>query len=231
VESFSLLAEEPELGAGLGAGEREAAARDVQVPVMRLPAGLWEPPPENEGGGLGYLLRSGTLLRRVTIEGGCSVELLGPGDCLFPWREESASFSRAEWRVVNHARLAVLDLRPGAVLSRWPSIGAEIAGRAIDRSRALALQSAIMSIVGVEERLSTLLWGLAERWGRTVPGGAEVEVDVPQSVLAEMIGARRPTVSKALGSLCDQGLIGSPRQGQWLLHGEPPTLAAGPSSD
>jgi CRP/FNR family cyclic AMP-dependent transcriptional regulator len=225
METMSLLDAEPDLGVGLDERQRGAAERGLQVPVIRLLPGPWEPPREDNGGGLGYVVRSGMLLRRVTIDGGRSVELLGVGDFLFPWREEAASFSRAEWQVVDHARLAVLDLRPGSALSHWPSIGAEIAGRAIDRSRALALQSAIMSVVGIEERLNALLWALAERWGRTVTGGAELEVNVPQGVLAEMVGARRPTVSQALGALCDRGMVVSSRPGHWLLRGEPPVLA------
>jgi hypothetical protein len=191
---------------------------------MRLRPGPWTPPLEGEDG-LAYLLCSGMLLRRVRIEGGRSVELLGAGDCLLPWREESASFSRPEWEVVEHSCLAVLDLRPGAALSHWPAIVALFAGRAIDRSRSLALQSAIMSVVGIEERLRALLWALAERWGEVVPAGAELEVNVPQSVLAEMVGARRPTVSQALGSLGERGLLASPRPGRWLLKGEPPAPA------
>jgi CRP/FNR family cyclic AMP-dependent transcriptional regulator len=224
MERMSLLEAEPNLAAGLGNGQREAAEQALQVPAMRLRPGPWTPPSEGKDG-LVYLIGTGMLLRRVRIEGGRSVELLGPGDCLLPWREESASFSRAEWEVVEHSRLAVLDLRPGAALSRWPVIAAVIAGRAIDRSRALALQSAIMSIVGIEERLHALLWALAERWGEVVPDGAEIEVNVPQSVLAEMVGARRPTVSQALGSLCERGLLSSLRPGRWLLDGEPPAPA------
>lgn len=225
MESISLLEAEPALAGGLGGDRREAAETGIQVPVMRLRPGPWTPPRDGEDG-LAYLISAGMLLRRVRIQGGRSVELLSTGDCLLPWREESASFSRAEWEVVEHSRLAVLDLRAGTSLSRWPMVAALIAGRAIDRSRALALQSAIMSIVGVEERLHALVWALAERWGEMAPDGAEVEVNVPQSVLAEMVGARRPTVSQALGSLCERGLLSSPRPGRWLLEGEPPAPAA-----
>jgi CRP/FNR family cyclic AMP-dependent transcriptional regulator len=224
METLSLLEAEPTLAAGLGNGPR-AAERMLQVPAMRLRPGPWQPPLEGEDG-LAYLLCSGMLLRRVRIEGGRSVELLGTGDYLLPWREEIASFSRTEWRIVEHSRLAVLDLRPEAPLSRWPAIAATIAGRTIDRSRRLALQSAIMSIVGIEERLHALLWALAERWGEVVPGGAELVVNVPQSVLAEMVGARRPTVSQALGGLCERGLLFSPHPGRWLLKGVPPSFPA-----
>jgi len=226
LERISLLEVEPELGSALGQEQREAAEIGLQAPIVALASGPWEPPTEAEADGFGYLVVEGMLLRRVAIEGGCSIELLGEGDCLLPWREEPASFSRAEWQVVDRARLAVLDLRPGSVISRWPAIAATIAGRAIDRSRRFALQSAIMSIVGIEDRLHALLWSLAERWGEVVPGGTKLEINVPQVVLAEMVGARRPTVSLALGNLREQGLVETDGPGYWLLKGAPPAPAA-----
>jgi CRP/FNR family transcriptional regulator, cyclic AMP receptor protein len=196
-----------------------------QLPEIGLEPGHWQLP-ESGSDELGYLVISGMLLRRLILDGGSSVELLGVGDLLLPWREERASFSGSEWQVVDRARLAILDLRACSPLSHSPPAAAAIAARAIDRSRALALQSAIMSIVGIEERLWALLWTLAERWGTVVPGGAEVRVNVPQSVLAEMVGARRPTVSLALGSLSDRGRLVAPEPGRWVLSGEPPTVVA-----
>ncbi len=192
-----------------------------KFPEIEIEAGPW-PLPEGGSDELGYIVLSGMLLRRVQIAGGRSVELLGAGDLLLPWREERASFSRPEWEVVDRGRLAVLDLRAGSPLSHSPSAVSAIATRAIDRSRALALQSAIMSIVGIEERLRALLWALAERWGAVVADGVEIKVNVPQSVLAEMVGARRPTVSLALGSLGDAGHLIAPEPGRWILQGEPP---------
>jgi CRP-like cAMP-binding protein len=88
----------------------------------------------------------------------------------------------------------------------------------------LATQAAIMSIVGVEQRLHALLWALAERWGHVGEQGVELTLKVHQQVLAEMVGARRPTVSIALGSLSDQGLLSSPAAGRWILEGEPPEI-------
>ncbi len=202
----------------------------AQLPEISLEPGPWALP---EGGSaeIGYLVVSGMLLRRTRVDRGRSVELLGVGDLLLPWREERASFSHWEWEVVDRTRLAVLDLRPGSPLARSPARIAAIAGRAMDRTRALALQSAIMSIVGIEERLRALLWALAERWGTVVPGGVEIEVNVPQAILAEMVGARRPTVSLALGDLCDSGQLVAPGPGRWVLQGEPPPIVTPADGD
>lgn len=192
------------------------------LPTIGLDPGPWQPPRTQAWLHTGYLVLSGMLLRRVLVGEGRSVELLGSDDLLLPARDEPASFTRVEWEVVAPASLAVLDLRSSSPLTRRPGITAAVVDRAIDRSRFLAMQSAIMSIVGIEERLRLLLWALAERWGRPVPGGAEIDLDVPQGILAEMVGARRPTVSQALGELCERGLVESPGPGRWVLRGEPP---------
>ena len=200
------------------------------LPEIEIETGPWHLP---EGGSdeIGYIVLSGMLLRRVRVAGGRSVELLGAGDLLLPWREERASFSHPEWEVVDRGRLAVLDLRPSSPLSHSPAAVSAIAARAVDRSRGLALQSAIMSIVGIEERLLALLWALAERWGDVVAAGVEIRVNVPQSVLAEMIGARRPTVSLALSSLGDAGQLIAPEPGRWILRGEPPPVVPDVSNE
>jgi len=202
------------------------------LPTIELDPGPWQPPGGCGPIAVGYLVAEGMLLRRVWVGEGRSVELLGKDDLLLPGRDESVSFSRVEWEVVERARLATLDLRPGSPTSRRPGVVAAIANRAIDRSRSFAMQSAIMSIVGVEDRLHAMLWALAERWGKPVPGGAEVDLGVSQGVLAEIIGARRPTVSRALGELCERGLLDVPTPGRWLLRGQPPKRAplAGRSS-
>lgn len=197
----------------------------AQLPTIDLEPGPWRLPAHGSDE-LGYFVVAGMLLRRVTVEGGRSVELLAVGDLLLPWREERASFSQSEWQVIDHARLAALDLRAESPHLQSPAIVAAIAARSIDRARAFALQSAIMSIVGIEERLRALLWAFAERWGRVLPEGVEIEVNVPQAVLAEMVGARRPTVSLALGSLCERGLLVAPEPGRWILQGEPPAVVA-----
>lgn len=170
------------------------------------------------------LILDGMLLRRVTVRGGHSVELLAEGDVLIPGREDAASFARSEWQAVEPTRLAVLDLSRSSELAQWPSVCAEIATRAVDRSRAFAIQGAIMSIVGVEDRVHALLWALAKRWGRVTSAGVELKLRVDQEALAEMVGARRPTVSTALTNLGRRGLLVAREPGHWLLKGDPPQL-------
>lgn len=50
-----------------------------------------------------------------------------------------------------------------------------------------------------------LLWHLADRWGRVRSDGVIVALDLTHSVLAELVAARRPTVTRSLSELADKG--------------------------
>lgn len=223
METVSVLSADPGLADGVPPGERAAAERLLRAPLLRLSDGG---APRAIRDTTAYLLIDGMLLRRLHVGEGCSVELLARGDVLFPAREDAASFVRPEWKAVEPARLAAIDLSPAAPIWRWPPVGTALTMRAVDRTRALAVQAAIMSIVGVEERLLSLLWVLSERWGRVTNEGVALDLKVPQQVLAEMVGARRPTVSMALGRLRERGLLARPEPGRWVLLGSPPELVA-----
>ena len=73
---------------------------------------------------------------------------------------------------------------------------------------------------------------LAERWGRVVPGGVLVSLRLSHRTLAGMVGARRPSVTTALGQLMARGEIERRADGEWILRGDPPerrrAAAAGP---
>ena len=51
--------------------------------------------------------------------------------------------------------------------------------------------------------------------------GVKLPLPLSHGLLAGIVGARRPTVSTALGALRDQGLV-ERTEGGWLLHGDPP---------
>jgi Mn-dependent DtxR family transcriptional regulator len=51
------------------------------------------------------------------------------------------------------------------------------------------------------------LWHLAERYGVVVPGAVRIDVPLTHSVLARLVGARRPTVTTALQRLMHLGYL------------------------
>jgi CRP/FNR family transcriptional regulator, cyclic AMP receptor protein len=45
--------------------------------------------------------------------------------------------------------------------------------------------------------------------------------DLTHAALARMLGARRPTVSSAVGRLAARGLLAQEHRGAWVLRGDP----------
>jgi CRP-like cAMP-binding protein len=82
----------------------------------------------------------------------------------------------------------------------------------------------ITQVNRVDSRLLLLMWQLAERWGRVSTDGITVPVGLTHETLAMLVGARRPTVTTALGRLARAGDLERVDEG-WLLRGDPPPLS------
>jgi CRP-like cAMP-binding protein len=224
-----LLDEDPELGETLAPERLDAARADVQARTLYLQSELPTRWPDEVRGGLGLLVIDGLLLRRVGLDGRFGAELLGRGDLLRPWQTEEEVSSvpqSSSWRVLQRAQLAVLDLDFSRQIAPYPEIHGQLIARAIRRSRYMAVNMAIMHQPKVETRLQLLLWQLADRWGRVRPDGVLVPVKLTHLILSELIGARRPTVSAALGAIQRDGHISRESAG-WVLHGPPPGRTRG----
>lgn len=224
----SLLALEPDLGDALSAGERAAAAQ-VLAPTSTARPGPWKPPAKvaADSSALGFLVIEGLLMRRVMIADTRCTELLGRGDILRPWSMDSADMSsvpvEADWRVVGPAaRFAVLDQHVTRQLGKWPQITAELFDRTIRRARWLSFQLAVCHTKQVRTRLLMILWHFADRWGRVTTDGVAVGLQLSHETLGEIVGARRPTVTTALGRLREEGKLKSVTGGRWILLGDPP---------
>jgi CRP/FNR family cyclic AMP-dependent transcriptional regulator len=221
-----LLLDDPELGDQLH-GERLAAAQRVCVaPTMHVPAGVWSPedPVENVRHGIGLLVLDGLIVRRVGVVGRFGAELLGDGDLLRPWQREDpgTTLPRAgRWRALRPCRLAVLDSAFTARIADYPELISALVSRAVRRSRHIAVGMAIVQQRRVDIRLHMLFWELADRWGTVRNDGTHVPLRLTHAVLADLVAARRPTVTKALGELAERSSVvwtGT----DWLLAGSPP---------
>lgn len=223
-----------ELDADLAEAVPEAdwalANRYAVVPLLQVASGPWtgaaEPPAEP--GSLGLLVIDGLMTRATTVAGRTASELLGEGDLLRPWDHDGSGGHVAVewgWTVLEPARVAILDERFARVVARWPALVEVLLGRALRRSRSLAFQLALTQVKRVDERLSLLFWFLAERWGRVGPGGVLVPLGLTHETLALLVGARRPTVTTALGSLARNGQVTRTDQG-FLLPGTPRLIAS-----
>jgi CRP-like cAMP-binding protein len=221
----ALLDLDPELGQGLRAAELAAARQELGVRVVQLPAGPWDTSRLHAAGPgpLGLLIVDGVLSHELLAEDVASMALLGPGDIIRPWQTGGLELLRAtaRWSVLADARLAVLDRTVAAKLARYPEVSAAVVDRLAAHAQRLAVTQAISQLRRVDRRVLTLLWHLAERWGKVTPDGVHVPLRLSHRTLAQLVGARRPTVSTALGALARQGEIRRTPTGTWLLTGEP----------
>jgi CRP/FNR family transcriptional regulator, cyclic AMP receptor protein len=232
-----VLDEDPELCERLPLDQRPRATQVAIARTEDLDVGLWDEPdsPVNHRDGFGLLILEGLLARRVTLGRFDCTELLGQGDLLRPWTFESALTSsipsKVTWNVVVPARMAALDRRFAISVAPWPEVGAALMDRIVQRARWLAFQLAVCHVVRVDTRLLLMFWHFADRWGRMTKDGARVRIPVTHGVLASVVGARRPSVTTAIGRLQEEGLIERLPDGEWLLLGSPPEDYAGVTAE
>lgn len=203
----------------------ERLRRMVVVDALRLPAGTPLSIDGLRADVFALLVIDGFLCRRTRIDDRIGVELLGPGDVLRPWQDESAWASAAgpaAWQVVDPARVAVLDGEFLTVVARSPEVVGELMSRLVRRCHGLADRLAMARIPRLEERLLALLWHLGNRWGHVESDRVAIPMRLRHGLLADLAGAHRPPVTGALNRLAVDGRIERNLWQGWDLLGSPP---------
>ena len=224
LQGCHVLREDPELAEAIPADRRPAALEECVAHVLELPHAGDEGTSDLAAGGVGLLMLDGHLIRRVGIEGRFGAELVGEGDLLRPWRDEQDSPLlplKTGWAVVSPVRAAILDEAFYPCMAKYPELCASLVGRAVQRARYLAVQMAIVHQPRVDKKLHMLLWHLAGRWGRVRPDATVLRLRLTHQLLAELVAARRQTVTSAISELARVRLLDSDGE-TWLLYGEPP---------
>lgn len=202
--------------------DRSHARQHAVAAIAELPSGPWDPRstpiPEAE---LGLLVLGGLLIRDVRVPDARCGELIGPGTLLRPWddgAEDAPMRHDVGWQVVQPARLALLDQHFVRVAAHWPALVTALVARATERAHDLAVMMTIHSLKRVNMRLLAFFWHLADRFGKVTADGVLIPVALTHRQLALVIGAQRPSVTSALGTLATSGKLRRERGG-WLLIG------------
>jgi hypothetical protein len=219
-----VLREDPELAEAIELGRRSQAIEALVAREVRIPSGIWAGRPIPIDDGIGVLVLEGVMLHRVGIDGRFGAELVGEGDVLRSVQQDFDDGTlplTVEWLILEQSRVAVLDERFVRQLARFPQVAGRLFARSVLRSRQLAVNMAIVHQARVDVRLHLLFWQLAGRWGRVRSDGIVVPLRLTHTVLADLVAARRPTVTSALSDLSRRGLVRAVTDG-WLLSGPPP---------
>jgi CRP/FNR family transcriptional regulator, cyclic AMP receptor protein len=225
-----VLREDPELAETIEPGRRLQAIEALVAREVKIPTGAWAGRSIPIDNGIGLLVLDGVMLHRVGIDDRFGAELVGEGDVLRSLHGEvdNATLPLAsEWLILEPSRVAVLDERFVRQLARFPQVAGRLFGRSVQRSRQLAVNMAIVHQARVDVRLHLLFWHLASRWGRVRSDGIVLPLRLTHTVLADLVAARRPTVTSALSDLSRRGLVRAVSDG-WLLSG--PSPGRGPAA-
>jgi CRP/FNR family transcriptional regulator, cyclic AMP receptor protein len=221
----NVLSEDPDLAQDLCGRRWESARRDAEARLLLVESGEWSAPERApaETGALRLLVLEGVLARGVSIGGRQGTELFGAGDLFLRQGDLSVMLpTEVRWWALGRARLALLDVRFINRMCRYPEVIDELIRRIERRSSAHALRFAIAQEPRLPTRLRLLLWQLADRFGRVHPEGVLLPLPLSHALLAELVGAQRPSVSRALKELEAVQAVARRPDGSWWLGRPPP---------
>jgi hypothetical protein len=81
----------------------------------------------------------------------------------------------------------------------------------------VARQLVLAQWSSADDRLVATFRILADRWGVVTPDGIALPAFLTHSVLAPLVGARRPSVTTALKRLTASGAVRRGADGRWLV--------------
>jgi CRP/FNR family transcriptional regulator, cyclic AMP receptor protein len=222
------------LRSALPGSERARARQHAVAAVLELASGDWRPESdESTGAELGLLVLEGLMIRDVTVADARCGELIGPGSLLRPCDDRGTDAPMRHevgWRIVEPTRLAVLDRRFLRVATHWPTLVTALLARVTERAHNLGVMVSIHSLKRVDTRLLAFFWHLADRFGKVTADGVLVPLPLTHRQLALLVGAQRPSVTSALGTLAERGQLRRDERGNWLLSmspGQPDEVALG----
>ncbi len=229
-DGIRLIEREPDLARYLQPEERALANRLV-VPVRTLERGPFDLNDVlADARAFSAVILEGMMLQRMQVGSHLTMKMFGSGDVLA--RIDSAGsivMSSSTLSATQDTSLALLGDEFLAAVQRLPALAGGLTARLGEQGERFGVQLAICQLPRVEERLLALLWWLAESWGRVTSVGTVLPLAMTHDVLGALIGARRPTVTLALGELSERGAIVRQDRG-WLLL-EPPPAPSPPAEE
>ena len=233
-KTIRLLEYEPELGSAIDHEDRERARMAAEATMLHIDCGPWAVHElcRARHCKFGLLLLDGLVSRTVVLDEIGAVELLGRGDLIPAVVDPEGGFMRGtvQWSVLDSVTIAVLDESFLAATRPWPELLVALFERVAMQSDRGSLHCAVCQLPRVVDRVHAILWLLAERWGRITPDGVVLYLRLTHEMIGQFVGAKRPTVTLALGDLESRGVVHRRADRTWVLH-EPWRGAAPPVTE
>lgn len=218
-----LIDAEPSLARGIERRDLDEAREKLIAEVRRVEPGAWEEARKKPSSPLflGYLILEGAFTREIMLSSRPSIELLGPGDLIRPWvvpHALDAMHVTDEWSLLSPGHVAIISEDFYQQAERFPSVLTVLMDRVVARARWLGFHVAICQLPRIDHRLLLTFRYVAERWGIEEPGGVKIPFRLSHRSLAALIGARRPKITAAIGTLTEQGLLEQAKDGTWTFY-------------
>ncbi len=194
------------------------------LPTFKLARGAFDLAAELEGlNCFAAIVLDGMLSYRFRLADQTALRLIGPGEVISrTTQERTMLIDGTDCRVLETALVALLGDEFLAGVRRWPQLLPGLNACFAEQNERLVAQLAICQLPRVDQRLMAMMWLLAESWGRVTPAGTSLPLSLTHDVLGGLVGARRSTVTLALGDLSARGSL-IRQAGGWLLVEPAPT--------
>ena len=198
----------------------EALAKEMDTVEVRKGDVLFN---EGEAGDSLYIVLSGKIkLGRRAADGRQNlVSIMGPSDMVGELSLFDPGPRTATATAVTESTLASLDhddLRP--LLLDQPAVAMQLLRALAQRLRRTNEAMADLVFSDVPGRVAKALLDLAETFGDSESDGVRVRHDLTQEELAQLVGASRETVNKALSEFANRGWLRIEGRSVLLLDSE-----------
>ena len=189
--------------------DEEAASLRASMTLVKVTKGHTLFKEGEEGDRLFVVLDGKLKLGKSSPDGRENLqEILGPGEMfgelsLFdpgPRTATATAITDAKLLMLPHEK--VLDL-----ITSQPAVSLELLRRLAQRLRDSRGEQSDLVFVDVPGRVAKAIIDLGERFGETKDDGLHVKHDLTQEELAQLVGASRETVNKALADFAARGWV------------------------
>jgi CRP/FNR family transcriptional regulator, cyclic AMP receptor protein len=206
----------PDLGAALPR-DRQFVLEQISVPVINVGGAPTSVSALLERyGAHAAVVVEGLVLHDLAIAAEPGVRILGAGDVIGTPGQRTSVLERSNYRAMPSTELALLGKEFLNAAQREPMLLVGLQAATAEQTERLAAQLVICQMPRVADRVLTMLWLLAESYGRVTPAGTRLQLTLTHELLGAMVGARRPTVTLALGELAKRGAVVH-QDSSWLL--------------